>query len=346
MGAEIQPERGVSENKGNNGNVIKSQWGCLVKLCISGALGHIGSELIRNIAIPGIEKVYIVDNFLTQRYASLFDLPDGIDFVFKEMDILSNDIENIIEECDVLVNLAAVTDAERSFERSEEVEEINKRGVQHVASLCANSGCALLFPSSTSVYGSQSKVVDETCPEEDLNPQSPYADSKIFGERLLAEISRKKELRYLIFRVGTIFGYSIGMRFHTAVNKFIWQASTGQPITVWRTALDQKRPYCGLRDCINAINFFVSNDIFDNQIYNIITTNLTVRDIVEEIKRHVPEAEVSFVDSPMMNQLSYEVSNRKSREKGFIYDDNIEDQMVLTLQRLRNVNTLIKRLDI
>jgi UDP-glucose 4-epimerase len=317
-----------------------------MNLCITGALGHIGSKLIRNLQIPGLKKVYLVDNLMTQRYASLFELPDNVHFIFKETDILSSEMKQIIEDSDALIHLAAVTDAERSFERTNEIEDINKNGLERVARLCANANCAILFPSSTSVYGSQKDVMDETCTEDELKPQSPYADSKIFGERLLAELSHKMGLNYLIFRIGTIFGYSIGMRFHTAVNKFIWQASTDLPITVWKTALHQKRPYCGLSDCINAINFFVTHDHFDNNVYNIVTANCTVQEIVHVIKTHIPGLEVSLVDSPIMNQLSYEVSSSRSRNLGLSYHDSIEESLLFVMGKLKNVNSEIERIGI
>ena len=83
------------------------------------------------------------------------------------------------------------------FLGKEDVEEINKKGLENVAELCADFGCSLIFPSSTSVYGTQDELVDEDCPEEDLKPQSPYADSKIFGERLtsyLVILSQRKNL--------------------------------------------------------------------------------------------------------------------------------------------------------
>lgn len=317
-----------------------------MNLCITGALGHIGSELIRNLQIPQLKKVYLVDNLMTQRYASLFELPDNIHFIFKETDILSPEMGQIIEDSNALIHLAAATDAERSFERAKDIEEINKKGLENVARLCAESNCPILFPSSTSVYGSQREVMDETCTEDELKPQSPYADSKIFGEKLLAGLSRKMGLNYLIFRIGTIYGYSIGMRFHTAVNKFIWQASTGRPITVWKTALHQKRPYCGLTDCINAINFFVANDHFDDTIYNIVTANYTVQEIVNVIKNHIPDLEVSLVDSPIMNQLSYEASNRRSRDLGFTYHDNIKESPRVVLKKLKNVNGEIEHIGV
>ncbi|MBL7197095.1 MAG: SDR family oxidoreductase [Candidatus Omnitrophica bacterium] len=309
-----------------------------MNICITGALGHIGSQLIRNLSAPFLNKVYLVDNFLTQRYASLFDLPSGVNYYFHEMDILSKDIVSIIEDSDILIHLAAVTNAEASFQDSELVDKINKKGLENIARLCTKHNCSLIFPSTTSVYGSQSNVVDESCKDSDLHPQSPYAESKLYGEKLLQSLSQKNKLNFVIFRLGTIFGYSIGMRFHTAVNKFIWQAATGQEITVWKTALDQKRPYCGLNDCINAINHTISKQIFDCQIYNIVSMNLAVKNIIDAIKEHIPDVRIKFVDSPIMNQLSYNASNKKSLERGIAYGDNLKDSIRESIDKLRNVN--------
>ena len=61
-------------------------------------------------------------------------------------------------------------------------------------------------------------------------------------------------------------------------------------------------------DAVRAAAFIIENDLFDGRIYNVLTLNATVRDIVEAIREFVPDLEVSFVDSPIMNQLSYEVS--------------------------------------
>ena len=47
------------------------------------------------------------------------------------------------------------------------------------------------------------------------------------------------------------------MRFHTAVNKFCWQATMGQPISVWTTAYDQKRPYLDIEDDVDYLLYSV-----------------------------------------------------------------------------------------
>ena len=47
-----------------------------MKILITGGLGHIGSYLIENISkIKFISEIYVIDNFLTNRYCSLYNLP-------------------------------------------------------------------------------------------------------------------------------------------------------------------------------------------------------------------------------------------------------------------------------
>ncbi len=312
-----------------------------MNICITGPLGHIGSALIRNLKSASIKKVHLIDNMYKQRYYSLFDLPDKPHFVFHQIDIFSDEMEKIIKGCQMVIHLAAISDAESSMKEQKEVNRVNKRGLDYITHLCAKYNCAIMFPSTTSVYGSSAQLVDETAKGKDLQPQSPYAESKLFGERLLQSASKEQGLRYVILRFGTIFGYSIGMRFNTAVNKFGFQAASNQNITVWKTAYNQKRPYCDLADCISAINHVISNNLFDNEIYNIVTVNVTVKDIVDTIKKYVPSVKIAFVNSPIMNKLSYAANNEKSIKKGFTYKGNLDESVKEYIRKLRNINSLV-----
>ena len=306
-----------------------------MKIVVTGALGHIGSRLIRELPVAFTEaQIVMIDNMSAQRYCSLFNLPTVGNYFFVEGDVLEYDLEKLTDGADVGVHLAAITDAAGSFEIREKVEYENFTASQRVAEACLKTGTALIHISSTSVYGTQNDMVDEECSESDLKPQSPYAETKLREESFLASLGNSRGLRFVTCRFGTICGVSPGMRFHTAVNKFCWQAVLGQPLTVWTTAYEQKRPYLDLTEAVEALKFIISHDLFDGRVYNVLTDNLTVRDVVEMIRQKVENVEVKFVESPIMNQLSYEVLSRRFKSAGFNFRGDLEEAINETIELL------------
>lgn len=295
-----------------------------MRVVITGALGHIGSRLIRELAFawPGTEIV-MVDNLATERYASLYNLPEAGRYEFVEGDVLTADLIAIFAGADAVVHLAALTNGART-DLQQQMERVNVVGTERVARACAALGIALLFPSTTSVYGVPLGVVTEDCPEEELKPQSPYAGWKLQSEELLRSLARQEGLRFVIFRMGTIFGPSVGMRFHTAVNQFCWRAVAGQPIEVWQTASQQFRPYLDLSDAVRAMIFVMRRRHFDARVYNVLTLNATVAHVVEVLSAIIPDLQISYVDSPLMNRLSYCVDNSRFSQLGFECSGSLE----------------------
>jgi len=295
-----------------------------MKIVVTGALGHIGSALIRRLPLDFPDAaIVMVDNMMTQRYASLFDLPVIGRYQFVEADVRKIDLRALFDGVDVVVHLAAITDAAGTFDRAAELEANNFDATAKVAAACRAVGARLVHLSSTSVYGTQSALVSEDCAADELKPQSPYAETKLKEEDLVQSLAEHDGLRAIIFRFGTIFGASVGMRYHTAVNKFCWQAIMKQPLAIWKTAFDQKRPYLDLVDAIRAIAFVIRKDLFDGRIYNVLTLNATVHDIVDCIREFVPDLQLSFVNSPIMNQLSYEVSCARFLDRGFVFSGDL-----------------------
>jgi nucleoside-diphosphate-sugar epimerase len=277
-------------------------------MIITGALGHIGSRLIRH-----IDGVVAIDNLSTLRYSSLFNLPKPVEFI--ESDAIKDKLDFSGHE--VVVHLAAKTDAANS---DNDTLFHNLEATRKVVDECKRVGAYLIYVSSTSVYGQAGGIVDE---DSELNPQSPYAEAKILEESLLHGSF------HCILRFGTIFGSSPGMRFHTAVNKFIWNYAHGLPVTVWRTALHQKRPYLDLSDAVEAIKF--CSEKRPTGAYNVLTMNATVNDILSEL----PGSIIKYVDSPIMNQLSYEVSRKKFESLGFTFKGDIKKGIAETLRLLK-----------
>lgn len=296
-----------------------------MKIVITGALGHVGSKLIRGLD----HELILIDNMNTQAYPSLFKIKANHRFI--QADILDMELEKELIGADVVINLAAIADPENSLKQKDEVWRVNYTGTERVARTCMKLGIPMIFVSTTSVYGVQEEEVDETC--KTLKPQTPYAEYKIKAEELLTELG-KQGLRFITCRLGTIFGPTPGMRFHTAVNRFCFQAAIGQPITVWKTALNQNRPYLAIEDLVRAMNFIIDNKVYTNEIYNVVTINTTVGNIIEIIREVIPDLSINYVDSPIMSQLSYTISNKKFRELGFDFVGNISKGVKATLRML------------
>lgn len=311
-----------------------------MKAVVTGGLGHVGSRLIRQLpdAFPGMEVV-IVDNLATQRYVSLLDLPSTAKYLFVQGDVTTMDLAPALAGADVVIHLAALTDPGASFDHPEAMEQVNYAATQCVAEACATAGVPLIHASSTSVYGTEKDSVDEDCGPEDISPQSPYAEIKRKEEIYVEGMCRSGKLKGMSFRFGTIFGVSPGMRFHTAVNKFCWQAAMGQPLSVWKTAYEQKRPYLDLGDAVRAVQFVIQNHLFDGRIYNAVSVNASVRDVVETIGRYIPDPKIQLVESRIMNNLSYEVLNTRLSQCGFEFHGNLDEAVRATLLQLANVTS-------
>ena len=109
-----------------------------MKILITGGLGHIGSYLIENIGkIKFVKKVYVIDNFSTSRYCSLFNLPKtNKKIYFYQNDLsLKNALKNF-KKTDVVLNLASLTDAEGSLKIKNKIYRTNLGIFENIFSIC------------------------------------------------------------------------------------------------------------------------------------------------------------------------------------------------------------------
>ena len=307
-----------------------------MNLLITGCCGHIGSYLVDNIhKIKKIKKCFIVDNFNSTQINSLFNSNKKNNLKFYNLDLTKKSSLSKFNKIDYVVHLASMTNAAGSFNKKNEMYKNNIECMKNIINFCQIKKSKLIHISSTSVYGKQAALVDETCEEKFLKPQSPYADIKLIEERMLQKAS--KNIKYITYRFGTISGVSSGMRFHTAVNKFCLNASLNNDITVYKTALNQYRPYLSLTDAFKVFKFTLEKDLFKNDIYNALSENCTVNQILQKIRKSKKNIKVKFVSSKIMNQLSYHVAKDKLNNEGLYLKNKIIYDIEDTMKLLKNI---------
>ena len=90
---------------------------------------------------------------------------------------------------------------------------------------------------------------------------------------------------------------------------------------------------------MQAILFTLQRNLFDQRIYNAVTLNASVGQIVEAISAFVPDVTIEYVDSSIMNQLSYAVSAERFRAQGFEFTSNLELGLRDTITLLKGMHS-------
>lgn len=291
-----------------------------MNILLTGGLGYIGSAfLATNYWGPKIssDKLTIVDNMTRECYQSLEDLEGNIRFIQANVQD-HYAIEKVMKDQDIVIHLAALTNAPLSFDRREEYYDVNLLGTLNILARAIEASVKeIIFTSTTSVYGETKEIVDE---ESECCPLTPYGTSKLMAEEALMGDWIKK-VKIKILRLGTVFGDAPAIRFHTVINKFAFMACAGMPLPIFGTG-EQKRPFLHINDAVRAINFFIQNDL--QGIYNVVGENLSVNGIIKKIEKFIP-VEVYHQKRESIFRVSYEVSNKKLTNAGFTTEKSVED---------------------
>ncbi len=153
---------------------------------MTGGAGYIGAHVVRAFAAVGITPVVYDD--LSSGFAGF--VPDGVPFV--QGDVL--DVETLTEtlsahDCAGVVHVAGFKYAGVSVNRPLHTYNQNVTGIAKVLDAMHRAGVnKMVFSSSAAVYGTpETELVTEASP---TRPESPYGESKLIGEWLIADVAR------------------------------------------------------------------------------------------------------------------------------------------------------------
>jgi nucleoside-diphosphate-sugar epimerase len=151
-----------------------------VRVLVTGAAGFIGSHLCRRLVAEGHDVVGL-DDLSAGRLDNLSDVPE-VDLVEADLRDVGA-VNKVANGCGAILHHAARKSVPRSIREPEEFTEVNVGGTLNVLLAARKERAAVVFASSSSVYGDQ----DVYPLREDVEPRprSPYAATKLAGEALL-----------------------------------------------------------------------------------------------------------------------------------------------------------------
>tara|TARA_B110001454_G_scaffold122523_1_gene114363 strand:+ start:7252 stop:8160 length:909 start_codon:yes stop_codon:yes gene_type:complete len=261
---------------------------------ITGGAGYIGSLLV-NLS-PENWNVTVLDNCIMGNSETQF---------LKKIDFVKDDIRNksildeMIKKSDVVIHLAGIV-GEASFKKNSKAAwEINQFATENIVDLIKNYNKKLVFMSTCSVYGFNTGVCTE---ETNLNPVDDYSRSKINSE----EYIKNNLENYIIFRLGTVYGWSPRMRFDIIINKIIGKMLWNEPIEIFGGV--QWRPFIHVKDAVKALILATDKPI-RKEIFNLAAENHQLLKIAKEITD-----DIKIIPEKQDNR-SYNVENHKIKNK-------------------------------
>ena len=94
---------------------------------------------------------------------------------------------------------------------------------------------------------------------------------------------------------------------------------------------------CLTGDAFESLKFIINKDLFNKEIYNILTNNYTVKNILKFIS-YYKKIKIKYVRSKITNQLSYLVEDKKIKKLGFKPKSSLKKDIKETLNVLNNLS--------
>ncbi|MBI2027398.1 MAG: GDP-mannose 4,6-dehydratase [Deltaproteobacteria bacterium] len=197
----------------------------MARILITGGAGFIGSNLADYFVHRGYD-ISVLDDFSSGKEENL-NYCQRLDDR-KSTRIIRGDIcdpkkvEEALLDCDYVFHLAALRSVPKSFETPQEYEQINVLGTLKLLEASrVHKIKKFIFASSSSVYGNSRHIPAHE--DQQLDPISPYAVSKLNGEHYCRMYFLSHGLPTVSLRYFNVFGprQSLENKYAVVIPKFI-----------------------------------------------------------------------------------------------------------------------------
>ena len=204
---------------------------------VTGGAGFIGSHLVEKLIRQG-KTVCVLDDLSTGHLSNIEKFIGHSGFSFIEDSVLNEiAVDSCVESSREVIHLAAAVGVENVIRKPVETIETNVSGTENVLRAARKTGAKVLIASTSEVYGKSWQVPFAEDGDIVLGATSrnrwSYACSKALDEFLALAYSHSYRLPVVVCRFFNTVGPRQSGRYGMVLPRFINQALTGKPITVY-----------------------------------------------------------------------------------------------------------------
>lgn len=195
-------------------------------------------------------------------------------------------VERLIQEQqpDVIIHLAARAGVRESLQQPRLYARVNVEGTTVLLEAARLAGVGkFIFASSSSVYGLDNRIPFSEADHLNL-PMSPYAATKIAGEKLCYAYARIYGLKTICLRFFSVYGPR--QRPDMAIHKFVHLMLEGKAIPIFGDG-NTARDYTFVEDIVEGIAAALHYDC-DYEIFNLGSSDsVTLQILIETISETI-----------------------------------------------------------
>lgn len=252
-----------------------------MRVLITGAAGFLGSHLSDRFIEEG-HTVVGMDNLITGNMDNIAHLMEHERFSFIKHDV-SNYIY-VAGELDAVLHFASPASPNDYLEYPIPTLKVGSLGTHNTLGLAKAKGARYLLASTSEVYGDPQVNPQPETYWGHVNPIGPrgvYDEAKRFAEAMTLAYQRYHGLETRIVRIFNTYGPRMRLHDGRVVPNFIYQALTGQPLTVYMGG-KQTRSFQYYSDLVDGVyRLLLSDEKLPVNIGN--PAEMTIEDFAEAV---------------------------------------------------------------
>lgn len=306
------------------------------KVIVTGGAGFIGSHIVEYWVSQNAE-VHVIDNLRSGFLSNIEIFPE---VKFHLGSVTNRDLVfEVLKDADYVHHLAALVSVPESILKPEECFDINVNGTINILDAAKEFGVKkVVLSSSAAVYG------DNPGSPKRINmqpqPKTPYATTKLEGEKLLQEYHEKYELGTISLRYFNVYGprQDPKSQYAAAIPIFISKALKNEPIIIYGEG-EQTRDFIFVKDVVKANILAATNEkvsgVFNVAIGKATSINQIAIEIISLLKS---KSKIEY-QPERIGDIKHSLASieETKNELGFSPDFDLEDGLSQTINHFKKI---------